>query len=64
MQFAHQKLASAPPAGKTAVRWPVTWIAPDSTATATLHASAVAGDGDESQAGDFVYTLERVAVSP
>jgi hypothetical protein len=23
----------------------------------TLHAAAVAGDGDESQAGDYVYTL-------
>lgn len=64
VQFAHQKAASAPIAGETAVRWPVTWIAPETPATVTLHASAVAGDGDESQAGDFVYTLERVATLP
>ena len=64
VQFAHQKTVSAPPAGETAVRWPVTWIAPETTAAVTLHASAVAGDGAESQAGDFVYTLERVATSP
>lgn len=64
VQFAHQKAASAPPAGETAVRWPLTWIAPETPGAVTLHASAVAGDGDESQAGDFVYTLERVATLP
>jgi len=64
VQFAHQKAASAPPTGETTVRWPVTWIAPATPTPVILHASAVAGDGDESQAGDFVYTLERAATSP
>ncbi len=39
--------------------WAVLWTAPDSTQPVVAHVAAVAGDGDESQVGDAVYTLER-----
>lgn len=58
VQFAHQRTPAAPSAGESTVRWRLSWTAPDSGAPVTLHAAAVAGGGDESQAGDFVYTLE------
>lgn len=61
VQFAHQQAPAAPSTDEGAVHWRLSWTAPESDGTATLHAAAVAGDGDESQAGDFVYTLERVA---
>ena len=61
VQFAHQRAPAPPAAGESAVRWRLSWTAPESGGAATLHAAAAAGDGDESQAGDFVYTLERVA---
>ncbi|MGH8203088.1 MAG: choice-of-anchor V domain-containing protein, partial [Steroidobacteraceae bacterium] len=61
VQFVHQRTPAAPAAGESAVRWRLSWTAPESGGPATLHAAAVAGDGDESQAGDFVYTLERMA---
>ena len=61
VQFAHQRTPAAPSAGENAVRWRLSWIAPPGGGPVTLHAAAVAADGDESQAGDFIYTLERVA---
>jgi hypothetical protein len=45
------------------VRWKLSWTAPEAGGRAVLHAAAVAGDGDESQAGDFAYTLEAVSAS-
>jgi hypothetical protein len=42
-------------------RWTVTWTAPPDRGPLALHASAVAGDGDRSQMGDHVYTLERIS---
>lgn len=61
VQFAHHRAPAAPSAGESAVRWRLSWNAPQSGGPVTLHAAAVAGDGDESQAGDFIYTLERIA---
>jgi hypothetical protein len=43
------------------VRWKLSWTAPETAGTRVAHAAAVAGDGDESQTGDHVYTLERTA---
>ena len=61
VQFAHQREPAVPSADGSAVRWRLSWTAPKSDGPATLHVAAVAGDGDESQAGDYVYTLGRVA---
>lgn len=63
VQFAHQRAPATPAAGESATRWRLSWTAPESDGPVTLHVAAVVGDGDESQAGDFVYTLERVAGS-
>ena len=62
VQFAHQRRpeAAGPDAG--VVRWTLTWTAPDAAERVHVHAAAVAGDGDDSQLGDYVYTLESAAV--
>lgn len=39
-------------------RWTVDWQAPESDGAVLVHVSALAADGDRSQLGDFVYTLE------
>jgi hypothetical protein len=57
VQFAQHRLAEEPAEGEDRLRWKLSWTAPTSAARVTAHVSAVAGDGDESQAGDFVYTL-------
>jgi hypothetical protein len=43
------------------VRWKLSWTAPETAGKIFAHAAAVAGDGDESQSGDHVYTLEKTA---
>jgi hypothetical protein len=61
VQYAHHQLAEpAAPAAET-VRWKLSWTAPDAAGKIFAHAAAVAGDGDESQTGDYVYTLEKTA---
>ena len=57
VQFVQHRLTAAPATGEDTVRWQIAWSAPKSAGRVTLHAAAVAGDGDESQAGDYVYTL-------
>lgn len=39
--------------------WRFRWTAPDDLGEAVFHAAGNAANGDESQFGDFVYTLER-----
>jgi hypothetical protein len=61
VQYAHHKLVEpAPPAAET-VRWKLSWTAPEAIGEIFVHAASVAGDGDESQTGDYVYTLEATA---
>lgn len=61
VQYAHHRLVDpAPPASET-VRWKLSWTAPEAIGQLFVHAAAVAGDGDESQTGDHVYTLEKAA---
>jgi len=61
VQYAHHQLAEpAPPASET-VRWKLSWTAPEAAGEIFVHAAAVAGNGDESQTGDYVYTLEKTA---
>jgi hypothetical protein len=58
VQFAHHDSAASPATDGDVVRWKLSWTASETTGPVAVHAAAVAGDGDESQAGDFVYTLE------
>ena len=60
VQFAQHRRAEAPAAGADSLRWKLSWTAPEQAGPVTAHVAAVAGDGDESQAGDFVYTLQSV----
>jgi hypothetical protein len=60
VQFAQHRLAAVPAAGASSLRWKLSWTAPEQAGPVTAHVAAVAGDGDESQAGDFVYTLQSV----
>jgi hypothetical protein len=61
VQFAHQLIDSSEVAESGAARWTVLWTAPESGERVVVHAAAVAADGDESQLGDHVYTLEATA---
>jgi hypothetical protein len=64
VQFAQHRLDGTVVAGEGATRWEVVWSAPSSGGRVLLHVAAVAGDGDESQMGDHVYTLEAAAEPP
>jgi hypothetical protein len=59
--FVHQTQAGAAPDDSARTRWTVTWIAPARAEPIVVHVAAVAGDGDASQIGDHVYTLEHRA---
>lgn len=61
IRFAQHRIARAAPGEGGIVRWKLSWTAPEAGGRVALHAAAVAGDGDESQAGDYVYTLEAVS---
>ncbi|MEX2149718.1 MAG: choice-of-anchor V domain-containing protein [Steroidobacteraceae bacterium] len=61
VQYAHHRLAEPAPAASETVRWKLSWSAPEAAGQVFVHAAAVAGDGDESQTGDHVYTLEKTA---
>lgn len=60
VEFAQHRLPGIEPSGRESTRWSLRWAAPADSGgrTVHLHISAVAGDGDESQMGDHVYTLE------
>jgi hypothetical protein len=62
IRFAHHR-AELEPGADGSARWKLTWTAPPGGETLILHASAVAGDGDESQAGDTVYTLAATSAA-
>ena len=55
-----QRDASAVPEA-AAARWTLSWTAPDAGGPVVLHAAAVAGDGDDSELGVFVYTTEATS---
>lgn len=59
IQYIQHELNGVAPTSPGASAWSMVWTAPDSGGPVTFHAAAVAGDHDESQTGDFVYTLER-----
>lgn len=57
IRFAQHEREGAEPNPDDVTVWTVRWTAPAS-GRLLAHVSAVAGDGDDSQAGDFVYTIE------
>lgn len=61
VQFVQHRLGRPAPGTDGLVRWKLSWTAPEGGGRVVLHAAAVAGDGDESQAGDYVYTLEAAS---
>jgi hypothetical protein len=61
IQFAHHRLAEAAPPDADSARWKLSWTAPEKPGQVILHAAAVAANGDDSQLGDYVYTLEAAA---
>jgi hypothetical protein len=58
VQFAQQTAPEIQPGMADAVRWPLTWTAPARPGRIAVDAAAVAGDGDDSELGDHVYTFE------
>lgn len=61
VQFVQHTLEGVPVERPHVTAWTVIWTAPGGGGPGDpilFHASAVAGDGDESQVGDFVYVFE------
>ncbi len=56
--FAQHSLDGTELTSPGAAEWTVLWTPPPGEEASVLHISAVAGDGDRSQMGDHVYTLE------
>jgi hypothetical protein len=56
VEFAQHAEAGIGVDGEGPARWRVRWVAPDSGGAVHFHLSTVAGDGDRSQMGDYVYT--------
>ena len=58
VEFAQHRLDGTELSAPDRAGWKVDWVAPDAGGVVVVHVSAVAGDGDESQLGDYVYTIE------
>jgi len=63
IQYIQHRLGGIPPSAPDTSRWRLVWTAPATGAPVTFNVAAVAGDNDESQFGDHVYTAE-VKVRP
>jgi hypothetical protein len=61
IQFAHQLRPDVAGATEGTMRWQLSWTAPDAAAPVVVHAAAVAGNADDSELGDYVYTAELTA---
>lgn len=59
VQYLQHLLDGITPSAPDTIGWSAIWTAPASGGAVSFHAAAVAGDNDESQMGDYVYTLER-----
>jgi hypothetical protein len=59
--FAQHTLDGSALPAPGAAHWRIRWTAPPGADRVLLHAAMVAGDGDRSQDGDVVYTVERMA---
>ncbi len=56
VEFVQHTEAGSALGGEEPARWTIHWVAPDTGGVVSFHLSSVAGDGDRSQMGDFVYT--------
>ena len=64
VQYLQHLLDGITPSAPDTIAWSAIWTAPTEGGAVSFHAAAVAGDKDESQMGDYVYTLERQLVAP
>lgn len=65
VEFAQHRLDGIEPSAQGETRWKIRWTAPDEASEKVyLHISTVAGDGDDSQMGDAVYTGARQSRPP
>ena len=58
-QYIQHRLPGIFLTGPDSASWRIVWTAPVGGGRVQFHAAAVAGDDDESQIGDFVYTIEK-----
>lgn len=56
--YAQHTKSGTEPTGAGVASWTLEWTAPADGGTVALHVAAVAGDGDLSPFGDFVYLAE------
>lgn len=59
VQYIQHLLPGIVLAGPDSASWAMVWKAPTASGPVKFHVAAVAGDDDESQIGDFVYTVEK-----
>lgn len=64
VQYAQHTLGGIVLSTRDSAHWTLLWTAPETGGAVTFHAAAVAGDNDESQFGDYVYTTEQSATGP
>lgn len=65
IQYAGHTKLGIRPASPAAAEWAIDWTAAaDAAGPIVFHAAGNAGNGDESQFGDFVYTASQVSRPP
>ncbi|MBW3660257.1 MAG: hypothetical protein KY397_01310 [Gemmatimonadetes bacterium] len=65
IRYAQHTAAGTRPTEPDTARWPFVWTAPPSSGAAVaFHAAANAADGDASELGDVIGTIERVSARP
>jgi hypothetical protein len=57
--YAYQREIGSQPSGEETSSWTILWTAPQASESVIFHVAANAADGDDSVAGDFVYTTEH-----
>jgi hypothetical protein len=64
IDYIHHLLGGTEPTAPDTAHWSVVWRAPASGGEVVFHAAGLAGDGDESQIGDHVFTTEVRTAAP
>jgi hypothetical protein len=59
VQYAHHVRTSIDPVEKGVGRWTLEWIAPPDAGAVVLHVAANASPWNDSELGDWIYTLEK-----
>lgn len=56
--YLHQSRVGSATADPNGARWPIVWVAPESTEPVALNVAANSGNGDDSPLGDLVFMTE------